>query len=67
MTTARRLDGYCANAAIKLLLPPPLLRIESGLRVAGFGRKLDELVLGMNRAQRGSSLSFTGRLRRFHF
>jgi hypothetical protein len=45
-----RLDGYFANAAIRLLLPPPILKIERGLRVAGFGRKLDELVLGMNRA-----------------
>jgi hypothetical protein len=45
-----RLDGYFANTAIKLLLPPPILKIEKGLRVAGFGRKLDELVLGMNRA-----------------
>lgn len=45
-----RLDGYFANAAIKLLLPPPILKIEKGLRVAGFGRKMDDLVLGMNRA-----------------
>jgi len=45
-----RLDGYFANAAIKILLPPPILKVEKALRIAGFGRKLDELVLGMNRA-----------------
>ena len=50
VNTTGRLDGYFANAAIKLLLPPPVVKIERGLRVAGFGRKLDELVLGMNRA-----------------
>lgn len=45
-----RLDGYFANAAIKLLLPEPIRKMEKALRVAGFGKKLDELVLGMNRA-----------------
>lgn len=45
-----RLDGYFANAAIKLLLPEPIRKIEKTLRLTGFGRKLDELVLGMNRA-----------------
>jgi hypothetical protein len=45
-----RLDGYFANEVIKILLPAPIRKIEKALRVAGFGRKLDELVLGMNRA-----------------
>ena len=45
-----RLDGYFANEVIKILLPEPIRKIEKALRIAGFGRKLDELVLGMNRA-----------------
>jgi hypothetical protein len=45
-----RPDGYFANQAIRILLPAPLRKIEKGLRVAGMGGKLDELVLGMNRA-----------------
>lgn len=45
-----RLNGYFANEAIKILLPEPLRKVERALRVAGFGKKLDELVLGMNRA-----------------
>lgn len=45
-----RLDGYFANAVIKILLPEPIRKMERVLRIAGFGKKLDELVLGMNRA-----------------
>jgi len=45
-----RLDGYFANEAIKILMPPDLERFESSLRAVGFGPQIDELVLGMNRA-----------------
>lgn len=45
-----RVDGYLANQAIKILLPPPIRKVERALRVAGMGPKLDELVVGMNRA-----------------
>jgi len=45
-----RLDGYFANEVIKILLPEPIRKVEKALRIAGFGRKLNELVLGMNRA-----------------
>lgn len=50
VSSTGRLDGYFANEAIKILLPEPIRKIEKALRMAGFGRKLDELVLGMNRA-----------------
>jgi hypothetical protein len=43
-------DGYFANAAIKILMPEKLRTVERGLRVAGQGAQIDELVLGMNRA-----------------
>ncbi len=45
-----RVDGFLANEAIKILLPPPMRKVERALRLAGMGPKLDELVVGMNRA-----------------
>jgi hypothetical protein len=43
-------DGYFGNAAIKILMPEKLRTVERGLRAAGQGARIDELVLGMNRA-----------------
>ena len=45
-----RTDGYFANAAIKILMPERLRMVEQGLRAVGQGDRVDELVLGMNRA-----------------
>jgi hypothetical protein len=45
-----RVDGYFANQAIKILMPEKLHSLEQGLRLIGYGDKVDELVLGMNRA-----------------
>ncbi len=45
-----KVDGYFGNAAIKILLPKQLQTAEQGLRLIGQGQKVDELVLGMNRA-----------------
>ena len=45
-----RLDGFFANKAIKILMPGPLRSMEQPLRLVGFGPKIDEFVLGMNRA-----------------
>jgi hypothetical protein len=45
-----RPDGYLRNEAIKILLPERLRSLDRGLRLAGFGPQLDELVVGMNRA-----------------
>ena len=45
-----RVDGYFRNEAIKILMPEKLRTIEKGMRVAGFGPDVDELVLSMNRA-----------------
>ncbi len=45
-----QVDGYFANAAIKILLPSQFQSVEQGLRLIGQGQKVDELVLGMNRA-----------------
>ncbi len=43
-------DGYLANQAIKIVLPDRLRSLEPGLRAAGFGSQVDELVVSMNRA-----------------
>ena len=43
-------DGYFSNQAIKILMPEKLRTVEKGLRVAGYGTDVDNLVLSMNRA-----------------
>ena len=45
-----KVDGYFANAAIKILLPKQLEPVESGLRLLGQGDRVDEFILAMNRA-----------------
>ncbi|MFN0085842.1 MAG: DUF4197 domain-containing protein [Blastocatellia bacterium] len=45
-----RLDGYFANAAIRILLPKQLDKVGRGLRAVGQGRMVDEFVESMNRA-----------------
>jgi hypothetical protein len=45
-----QIDGFFANQAIKILMPKSLQAMESPLRLVGFGPKIDEFVLGMNRA-----------------
>jgi Protein of unknown function (DUF4197) len=43
-------DGYFGNEAIKIVMPKNLHPLEQGLRVVGYGPKIDEFVLSMNRA-----------------
>jgi len=45
-----KVDGYFGNQAIKILLPKQLQTLDQGLRLMGQGEKVDEFVLGMNRA-----------------
>lgn len=45
-----KVDGYFGNQAIKILLPKQLQTLDQGLRLIGQGEKVDEFVLGMNRA-----------------
>ena len=46
----RQEDGYFGDEAIKIPLPDSFSRIESPLRKVGYGAKLDEFLLSMNRA-----------------
>jgi len=47
--TGRR-DGYFGNEAIKILMPKSLRPVEQGLRAVGYGPKVDDFVLSMNRS-----------------
>lgn len=43
-------DGYFTNDLIKIVMPPKLQMMEKPLRMAGFGKQIDEFILSMNRA-----------------
>jgi hypothetical protein len=43
-------NGYFENQAIKIDMPKDLRPLESGLRAVGFGPKIDEFILSMNRS-----------------
>ncbi|HEY6183924.1 MAG TPA: DUF4197 domain-containing protein, partial [Terriglobales bacterium] len=45
-----RKDGYFGNASIKILMPKNLQPLEKGLRMVGYGPKVDDFVLSMNRS-----------------
>lgn len=52
-SSAKRLnkaDGFFANAAIKILMPPEAQKAEKTLRQFGMGALVDKAVLSMNRA-----------------
>jgi hypothetical protein len=51
------LDGFFANAAIKVLMPPEAKKVESTLRAAGLGSMVDKAILSMNRAAEEASKS----------
>ncbi len=43
-------NGYFANAAVKILMPPSIQKVADLARQFGFEKKVDEFVLSMNRA-----------------
>ncbi len=43
-------DGYFGNEAIKILMPSNLRPLEKGLRAVGYGPKIDDFILSMNRS-----------------
>ena len=50
-------DGFFKNAAIKILMPDKLRKLDKGLRAVGLGSQLDAFVLSMNRAAERSAPS----------
>jgi hypothetical protein len=45
-----KVDGFFANAAIKILMPEEAKKVESKLRTLGMGKLVDNAILSMNRA-----------------
>lgn len=50
-------DGFFANAAIKVLMPPEAKKVESTLRSLGMGSLVDKAILSMNRAAEDAAKS----------
>ena len=50
VTVVSRVDGYYGNPKIRIPLPENVQKAESILRTLGYGRKVDEFELSMNRA-----------------
>lgn len=50
-------DGFFANAAIKVLMPPEAKKVENALRTAGMGKLVDDAILSMNRAAEDAAKS----------
>ncbi|SKA05845.1 DUF4197 domain-containing protein [Sediminibacterium ginsengisoli] len=64
-------DGFFANAALKILLPPEAQKVESTLRKIGLGSQVDEAILSMNRAAEDACKSaapiFTSAIKQMSF
>lgn len=50
-------DGFFANAAIRVLMPAEAKKVETSLRNAGMGQMVDDAILSMNRAAEEASKS----------
>jgi hypothetical protein len=50
VTTLGKQDGFLGDAAVKILMPPSLQRVEKALRTVGQGALADEFITAMNRA-----------------
>lgn len=48
-------DGFFANAMIKILMPPEAVQMESTLRGMGLGSICDDVILSLNRAAEGAA------------
>ncbi|HYK47085.1 MAG TPA: DUF4197 domain-containing protein, partial [Parafilimonas sp.] len=52
-------DGFFANAAIKVLMPPEANNVEKTLRQIGMGSLVDKTILSLNRAAEDATKSAT--------
>lgn len=52
-------DGFFANAALKILMPPEAQKVESTLRNLGMGSLVDKAILSMNRGAEEAAKSAT--------
>lgn len=53
------INGFFANAALKILMPPEAKKVESTLRNVGLGGLVDKAVLAMNRGAEEAAKSAT--------
>jgi hypothetical protein len=64
-------DGFFANAALKILMPPEAQKIENSLRKIGMGNQVDDAILSMNRAAEDACKSaapiFTNAIKQMSF
>jgi len=49
-STLNQVDGYFANPLVKIPFPQELQHVENTLRQVGYGKKVDEFILAMNRS-----------------
>ncbi len=70
-TVLSRTDGFFANAALKILMPPEARKIENSLRKLGLDKQVDDAILTMNRAAEDACKSaapiFTNAIRQMSF
>ncbi len=59
VTRTGHTDGFFKNDAIKILMPARLRGVETALRAVGYGPKVDEFILAMNRAAERAAASAT--------
>ncbi len=52
-------DGFFANAALKILMPPEAVKVEKTLRNMGMDKQVDDAILAMNRAAEDAAKSAT--------
>ncbi|UPK72189.1 DUF4197 domain-containing protein [Chitinophaga filiformis] len=52
-------NGFFANAALKILMPPEAQKVESTLRSVGLGSVVDKAILSMNRGAEEAAKSAT--------
>jgi hypothetical protein len=58
-TRLSAVNGFFANAALKILMPPEAQKVESTLRNVGMGSVVDKAVLAMNRGAEEAAKSAT--------
>jgi hypothetical protein len=51
------MDGFLANAAVKILMPPEARKVEETLRKFGLGSQVDQAITSMNRAAEDAAKS----------
>lgn len=55
-----KVDGFFADAAIKILMPPEAKKVESTLRNVGMSSLVDKAILSMNRAAEDAASGVSG-------